>query len=58
MVKGALFKQWINNWYNYCQGRREHCLNNGSTTGIIMVKGALFKQWINNGCNYGKGSTV
>ena len=42
MVKGALFKQWINNGYNY-----------GSTT-----KGALFKQWINNGYNYGKGSSV
>ena len=56
MVKGALFKQWINNGYNY--GERDHCLNNGSTTGIIMVKGALFKQWINNGHNYGKGSTV
>ena len=56
MVKGAVFKQWINNWYNYWS--REECLNNGSTTGIIMVKGALFKQWINNGYNYGKGSTV
>ena len=42
MVKGALFKQWINNGYNYGKGR--NCLNNGSTTGIIMVKGTVFKQ--------------
>ena len=45
MVKGALFKQWINNGI----------MVKGA---LFMVMGSLFKQWINNGYNYGQGSTV